>query len=172
MRTSCPPPSWSSLAHALLRRLVDLALNRARHDAGALDASDDSSLNMARGRTSTSRRSGRGRLGLLGPHLAAGHRLALVGTSAGLSVVDVTNWGARVTAAIAGGSSAWREVGTYRQPPYVTTEAQTGSTSSTSATDRPTKLRTWSDTFASRTRCGSRGARARYAHGTQAACVL
>ena len=42
-----------------------------------------------------------------------GRRLALVGTSVGLSVVDVTNPASpRLTGTITGGSSAWREVKT------------------------------------------------------------
>src|SRR4030095_699715 len=79
----------------------------------------------------------------------AGRRLALVGTSAGLSVVDVTNPGAaRGTVAIAGGARARREVRTYRQLAYVTTEAQTGlDIVGLRDPDRPTKLRTWSDTL-------------------------
>jgi len=81
----------------------------------------------------------------------AGRRLALMGTSAGLSVVDVTDPGnARTTGTIAGGSSAWREVRTYRELAYVTTEAQTGlDIVDLRDPDRPTKLRTWNETFAS-----------------------
>ena len=81
----------------------------------------------------------------------AGRRLALVGTSAGLSVVDVTNpASARVTGAIAGAASAWREVRTYREFAYVTTEAQTGlDIVDLRDPDRPARVRTWSDTFAS-----------------------
>jgi choice-of-anchor B domain-containing protein len=80
-----------------------------------------------------------------------GRRLALVGTSAGLSVVDVTNPGSpRITGTIQGGSSAWREVKTYREYAYVTTEAQTGlDIVDLRDPDRPAKVRTWSDTFAS-----------------------
>ncbi len=100
----------------------------------------------------------------------AGRRFALVGTSAGLSVVDVTNpQAARVTGAIAGGSSAWREVRTYRQLAYVTTEAQTGlDIVDLRDPDRPTKLRTWSDTFASAHSLWIDEERGLlYAHGTQ-----
>ena len=99
-----------------------------------------------------------------------GRRLALVGTSAGLSVVDVTNpAAARVTGAIAGGSSAWREVRTYRQLAYVTTEAQTGlDIVDLRDPDHPTKLRTWSDTFASAHSLWIDEERGLlYAHGTQ-----
>jgi choice-of-anchor B domain-containing protein len=80
-----------------------------------------------------------------------GRRLALVGTSAGLSVVDVTNPASpRLTGSISGGSSAWREVKTYREFAYVTTEAQTGlDIVDLRDPDRPVKLRTWSETFQS-----------------------
>ncbi len=80
-----------------------------------------------------------------------GRRLALVGTSVGLSVVDVTSPASpRLTGTIAGGSSAWREVRTYREYAYVTTEAQTGlDIVDLRDPDRPVKLRTWSETFQS-----------------------
>jgi len=100
----------------------------------------------------------------------SGRRLALMGTSAGLSVVDVTNpASARVTGAIAGGSSAWREIRTYGQLAYVTTEAQTGlDIVDLRDPDRPTKLRTWSDTFASAHSLWIDEQRGLlYAHGTQ-----
>jgi choice-of-anchor B domain-containing protein len=82
---------------------------------------------------------------------AAGRRLALMGTSAGLTVVDVTDpQRPRITGAIAGGSSAWREVKTYRQYAYVTTEAQTGlDIVDLGDPDHPAKVRTWNETFAS-----------------------
>lgn len=81
----------------------------------------------------------------------SGRRLALVGTSSGLSVVDVTSPASpRITGSIEGGASAWREVRTYRQYAYVTTEAQTGlDIVDLADPDRPVKVRTWSETFAS-----------------------
>jgi choice-of-anchor B domain-containing protein len=81
----------------------------------------------------------------------AGRRLALMGTSAGLTVVDVTDpQRPRITGAIVGGSSAWREVKTYRQYAYVTTEAQTGlDIVDLGDPDHPAKVRTWNETFAS-----------------------
>jgi choice-of-anchor B domain-containing protein len=80
-----------------------------------------------------------------------GRRYALVGTSVGLSVVDVTSPASpRLTGTITGGSSAWREVRTYREYAYVTTEAQTGlDIVDLRDPDRPTRVRTWNDTFAS-----------------------
>ena len=89
--------------------------------------------------------------GIWGYTSAGGRRLALVGTSAGLSVVDVTNPASpRITGSIAGGSSAWREVRSYREFASVTTEAQTGlDIVDLRDPDRPTKLSTWSETFQS-----------------------
>jgi choice-of-anchor B domain-containing protein len=80
-----------------------------------------------------------------------GRRYALVGTSVGLSVVNVTNpAAARLTDTIAGASSAWREVRTYREYAYVTTEAQTGlDIVDLRDPERPVKVRTWNETFAS-----------------------
>src|SRR5262245_5352812 len=66
---------------------------------------------------------GSGNWGYTAPN---GRRLALVGHSKGLSVVEVTNpSNPRITGTIVGGSSAWREVKTYKNFAYVTTEAQT-----------------------------------------------
>jgi choice-of-anchor B domain-containing protein len=89
--------------------------------------------------------------GIWGYTTPAGRRFALVGTSSGLSVVDVTDPDkARVTGTIVGGSSAWREVRTYRDFAYVTTEAQTGlDIVDLKDPDRPARVRTWNETFAS-----------------------
>ncbi len=100
----------------------------------------------------------------------AGRRLALMGTSAGLSVVDVANPSApRLTGNITGGSSAWREVRTYREFAYVTTEAQTGlDIVDLRDPDRPLKVRTWNETFASAHSLWIDEQRGLlYAHGTQ-----
>ncbi len=80
-----------------------------------------------------------------------GRRYALVGTSEGLSVVDVTDAAnPRVTGTIAGASSAWREVKTYGGFAYVTTEAKTGlDIVDLRDPERPVKVRTWSETFTS-----------------------
>jgi len=100
----------------------------------------------------------------------SGRRFALVGTSVGLSVVEVTNpAGARLTGTIAGGTSAWREVRTYREFAYVTTEAPTGlDIVDLRDPDRPVKLRTWSETFQSAHSLWIDAETGRlYAHGTQ-----
>jgi choice-of-anchor B domain-containing protein len=101
----------------------------------------------------------------------AGRRYALMGTSAGLSVVDVSNPGSpRTTGSIVGGSSAWREVRTYRQYAYVTTEAQTGlDIVDLSNPEAPVKVRTWNDTFRSAHTITIDEARGlAYVNGTQA----
>jgi choice-of-anchor B domain-containing protein len=89
--------------------------------------------------------------GIWGYTTPGGRRFALVGTSIGLSVVDVSDPSiARLAGTITGGSSAWREVRTYRDFAYVTTEAQTGlDVVDLRDPDRPLKLRTWSETFQS-----------------------
>lgn len=113
-------------------------------DSGRLNMTLRSQLNLAALGVSAGS-------GIWGYTTPGGRRLALVGTSAGVSVVDVTSPASpRVTGAIAGGSSAWREVRTYRDLAYVTTEAQTGlDIVDLRDPDRPVKLRTWSETFAS-----------------------
>jgi choice-of-anchor B domain-containing protein len=82
---------------------------------------------------------------------AGGRRFALTGTSAGLSIVEVTNpQSPRPIALVAGAASAWREVKTYRQYAYVTTEAKTGlDIIDLSDVDHPRKVRTWNRTFKS-----------------------
>jgi choice-of-anchor B domain-containing protein len=80
-----------------------------------------------------------------------GRRFALVGTSGGLSIVEVTQpTAARRMAFIPGDPSTWREVKTYREYLYVTTEAKTGlDIVDMSDPDHPTKVQTWSRTFTS-----------------------
>jgi choice-of-anchor B domain-containing protein len=100
-----------------------------------------------------------------------GRRLALVGHSRGLTVVDVTNpSNPRITGTIQGGSSAWREVRTYRNYAYVTTEAQTGlDIVDLSNPERPVKVRTWNQTFDSAHTITIDEARGlAYVNGTQA----
>jgi choice-of-anchor B domain-containing protein len=78
-------------------------------------------------------------------------RLALTGTSEGLSIVEVTDPSRPVVVAlIAGENSPWREVKTYRHWAYVTTEAKTGlDIVDLRDPSHPVKVRTWSETFTS-----------------------
>jgi choice-of-anchor B domain-containing protein len=80
-----------------------------------------------------------------------GRRLALTGTSIGLSIVDVTEPARpRNIALIPGAESRWREVKTYGTFAYVTTEANTGlDIVDLTDPDRPVKVTTWNETFTS-----------------------
>jgi choice-of-anchor B domain-containing protein len=80
-----------------------------------------------------------------------GRRFALTGTSGGTSIVEVTDPARpRNVALIAGTTSAWREVKTYRNYVYVTTEAQRGlDIISMRRPDNPILVRTWNETFRS-----------------------
>jgi choice-of-anchor B domain-containing protein len=80
-----------------------------------------------------------------------GRRFALTGTSAGLSIVEVSDLkNPRKIALIEGPANLWREVKTYRNYVYVTTEASHGlDIVDLSDPDRPRKVRTWNRTFTS-----------------------
>jgi choice-of-anchor B domain-containing protein len=80
-----------------------------------------------------------------------GRRYALTGISAGLSIVNVSDpQHARPVALVAGPASAWREVKTYRNYAYVTTEAKSGlDIVDLKDPEHPRKVRTWARTFKS-----------------------
>lgn len=80
-----------------------------------------------------------------------GRRFALTGLSDGLSIVEVSDPRAiRRIAHIPGASSQWREVRTYGEYVYVTTEARTGlDIIDMRNPSQPRKVRTWSETFTS-----------------------
>jgi choice-of-anchor B domain-containing protein len=81
----------------------------------------------------------------------SGRRLALTGTSLGLSIVDVTEpRRPRNLGLIPGPASSWREVKTYRGYAYVTTEAEGWGLDVVDLRDpdRPRRVRTWNETFA------------------------
>ena len=80
-----------------------------------------------------------------------GRRFALTGLSDGTSIVEVTEPSSpRRIAHIPGTASRWREIRTYREYVYVTTEAQTGlDIIDMRNPSQPRKVRTWSDTFTS-----------------------
>lgn len=80
-----------------------------------------------------------------------GRRFALVGTSGGLAIVEVSQpTSARRIAFIPGALSTWREVKSYGEYLYVTTEAKTGlDIVDMSDPDRPVKVQTWNRTFSS-----------------------
>jgi choice-of-anchor B domain-containing protein len=80
-----------------------------------------------------------------------GRRFALTGLSDGLSIVEVTDPRTpRRIAHVPGAASQWREVRTYREYVYVTTEARVGlDIIDMHNPSQPRKVRTWTDTFAS-----------------------
>ncbi|HUG52029.1 MAG TPA: choice-of-anchor B family protein [Vicinamibacteria bacterium] len=80
---------------------------------------------------------------------ADGRRFALTGTSAGLSIVEVTDPARpRAVALVPGPPSAWREVRTFGEYAYVTTEAAWGlDIVSLRDPDRPRKVQTWNRTI-------------------------
>jgi choice-of-anchor B domain-containing protein len=82
---------------------------------------------------------------------ADGRRYALTGTSLGTSIVNVTDMrNPRNVGFIPGAVSQWREVRTYGEYAYVTTEARYGlDIISLRDPDRPVKVRTWTGTFLS-----------------------
>ncbi len=92
--------------------------------------------------------SGAGNWGYTSPD---GRRFALTGTSAGLSVVEVSDPARpRAVALVPGAASEWREVKTFRDYAYVTTEARTGlDIVSLRDPDHPRKVQTWNRTFMS-----------------------
>jgi choice-of-anchor B domain-containing protein len=96
----------------------------------------------------SARASGAGCWGYTAPD---GRRFALMGTSSGLAVADVSDpQKSRFVALIPGAQSAWREVRTFRTYAYVSTEAKTGlDIIDLKDPDRPRKVRTWNTTFTS-----------------------
>ena len=80
-----------------------------------------------------------------------GRRFALTGTSYGLSIVEVTDPAApRNIGHIPGSTSGWREVRTFGEYAYVTTEARHGlDIVDLSDPDRPRLANTWTRTFLS-----------------------
>ena len=80
---------------------------------------------------------------------AGGRRFALTGTSVGTSIVEVTDPARpRNLALVPGPESSWREIKTYRDYVYVTTEASWGlDIISMGDPDHPRKVQTWSRTF-------------------------
>ena len=89
--------------------------------------------------------------GIYGYTSPDGRRFALTGLSDGTSIVEVTDPRApRRIAHVPGAASPWREIRTYREYVYVTTEARTGlDIIDMRNPSQPRKVRTWSETFAS-----------------------
>lgn len=99
-----------------------------------------------------------------------GRRFALTGLSDGLSIVEVTDPRApRRIAHIPGAASQWREVRTYREYVYVTTEARAGlDIIDMRNPSQPRKVRSWTETFSSAHSLWiDTGRGLLYAHGTK-----
>jgi choice-of-anchor B domain-containing protein len=92
--------------------------------------------------------SGAGNWGYTAP---GGRRFALTGTSLGTSIVEVSDPArSRFVGFIPGPTSSWREVRTFGEYAYVTTEASHGlDIISLRNPDRPEKVTTWNRTFTS-----------------------
>jgi choice-of-anchor B domain-containing protein len=92
--------------------------------------------------------SGSGNWGYTAPD---GRRLALTGTSVGLSIVDVTDPArARNIGLVPGPQNSWREVKTFEHYAYVTTEAKHGlDIIDLADPDQPRKVGTWDESFKS-----------------------
>jgi len=80
-----------------------------------------------------------------------GRRFALTGTSAGLSIVEVTDPRRPLNVGLVpGAASQWREVKTYGSYAYVTTEARTGmDIVDLRVPEHPHRVHTWNETFSS-----------------------
>jgi choice-of-anchor B domain-containing protein len=158
------PPS-ATLNMQLLGRL-DLPTLTAAASAASLPPEDAPPVDHSRHDAQVATR-GAGNWGYTAPD---GRRFALTGTSAGLSVDDVSQpTRPRHIALISGPDSGWREVKTYRDIAYVTTEASHGlDIVDLRAPDRPAKLGTYSDTFTSaHTLCIDEARGILFANGTR-----
>jgi choice-of-anchor B domain-containing protein len=131
-----PSPAAGALNMTLLAH-VDLAtLMQAPAVSGVVQTADGAILSAA---------------GNWGYTTASGRRFALTGLSSGLSIVEVTDpTRPRSVALVPGPESQWREIRTYGEYVYVTTEAPWGlDIVSMKDPDRPRKIQTLSRTFRS-----------------------
>jgi len=142
--SAAPSPSASGSAALNMTLLAHLEL-AALNQAGAGQTSEGRADASALGSAALS---GAGNWGYT---TAGGRRFALTGISTGLSIVEVTDPAKpRNVALIGGPDSQWREVRTYGDDVYVTTEASWGlDIVSMKDPDHPRKVQTWSRTFRS-----------------------
>jgi choice-of-anchor B domain-containing protein len=131
-----PSPAAGALNMALLSRLDLAALMQAPSTAVVAARAEGAALSAA---------------GNWGYTTAGGRRFALTGLSSGLSIVEVTDPARpRNIALVPGPESQWREVRTYGEYVYVTTEASWGlDIISMRDPDRPRKIQTLSRSFRS-----------------------
>ena len=119
---------------ALLAHLDLATLAQAPVVAGPLTGTEAAALSAA---------------GNWGYTTASGRRFALTGLSTGTSIVEVTDAAhPRSVALVAGPDSQWREIRTYGEYVYTTTEAPWGlDIISMKDPDHPRKIQTWNKTF-------------------------
>jgi choice-of-anchor B domain-containing protein len=131
-----PSPAAGALNMTLLSHLDLATLAQAPAVSGVATIADGAALSAA---------------GNWGYTTAGGRRFALTGLSSGLSIVEVTDPARpRNVALVAGPESQWREIRTYGEYVYVTTEASWGlDIVSMKDPDRPRKIQTLSRTFRS-----------------------
>jgi choice-of-anchor B domain-containing protein len=131
-----PSPAAGALNMTLLSHLELATLVQAPAVSGVVESADRAALSAA---------------GNWGYTTANGRRFALTGLSSGLSIVEVTDpTRPRNVALVAGPESQWREIRTYGEYVYVTTEAAWGlDIVSMKDPDRPRKIQTLSRTFRS-----------------------
>jgi choice-of-anchor B domain-containing protein len=129
-----PSPAAAALNMALLAHLDLPTLAQAPVVAGPVTGTQGAALSAA---------------GNWGYTTASGRRFALTGISTGTSIVEVTDAAhPRNVALVAGPDSQWREIRTYGEYVYTTTEAPWGlDIISMKDPDHPRKVQTWSKTF-------------------------
>ena len=131
-----PSPAASALNMALLAHLDLATLAQAPAAAREVEGAEGAALSAA---------------GNWGYTTASGRRFALTGLSTGTSIVEVTDPARPRNVALVGGpDSQWREIRTYGEYVYTTTEAPWGlDIISMKDPDHPRKIQTWSKTFRS-----------------------
>ena len=129
-----PSPAAGALNMALLSHLDLATLIQAPSISGVATRAEGAALSAS---------------GNWGYTTASGRRFALTGLSSGLSIVEVTDPARpRNIALVPGPESQWREIRTYGEYVYVTTEASWGlDIISMKDPDRPRKIQTLSRSF-------------------------
>lgn len=129
-----PSPAAGALNMTLLAHLDLATLAQGPVVAGPVTSTEAAALSAA---------------GNWGYTTAGGRRFALTGLSTGTSIVEVTDAAhPRNVALVAGPDSQWREIRTYGEYVYTTTEAPWGlDIISMKDPDHPRKIQTWNQTF-------------------------
>jgi choice-of-anchor B domain-containing protein len=121
--SATPSPSPGTALNMTLLSQMDLTTMAQAPPAAGADRTEDGATG-GESAAAPMALSGAGNWGYTSP---GGRRFALTGTSAGLSVVEVSDPSRpRAVALVPGAESLWREVRTYGTYAYVTTEARAG----------------------------------------------